>query len=80
MQPKIYWKSINATERARVAKTAKTTVGYLIQIVFGFSMPSAKLALRLEKATNFAVSREDWRPDLYPPKSVASASQKRANV
>ena len=45
----------------RIADAANTSVGYLRLIAYGVRLPSADIAIRIEQATNGAVSAESLR-------------------
>jgi len=46
-----------------LANTAGCSVGTLYQVALAHKKPSAKLATRIQAATNGVVSRRDLRPD-----------------
>mgnify|MGYP000468095846 CR=1 FL=1 len=43
------------------------------RIVRGLRQASPALALRIERATDGAVTRQELRPDIYPPDEVEEA-------
>jgi len=56
-----------------IAQRAACSVLTLYQISRGHKLPSAKMALRLEQASDGAVSRHDLRPDIFgPPQDTAA--------
>jgi len=50
-----------------IAKRAECSVLTLYQISRSHQRPSAKLARRLDEASNGAVSRHELRPDIFDP-------------
>lgn len=50
-----------------IADVVGVHFSYLNQVATGRTLPGPKLAIRIEKATNFMVLRGDLRPDLWPP-------------
>jgi hypothetical protein len=64
-------RSIEPTERERLAKRAKTSVGYLNLIAGGHRKPSPKLARKLVQADN-RLTLADLRPDLWQTQEAAA--------
>lgn len=62
-------KQLSPDEKKALAARADTEVIYLIQIAGRHSVPSPKMALRIETASGGQVSRYDLRPDVFgePP-------------
>lgn len=58
--------------RAKFAADAETTLGYLQQIAYGFSKPSAKLARSISKASGGAIPTWELRPDYFDPPAEAA--------
>lgn len=55
----------NPADRERVAKRARTTVGYLKQLAGRHSRPSPALAVRLEVASDGRMTREELLPEFF---------------
>ena len=66
MDMKTYISTHSSHEIEELAHKAKTKPVYLRQIASGFRKASGPLALRLEEASEFKLSRHALRPDLYP--------------
>ena len=64
-------RNIPNNELEEIAVRAETTVGYLIQLKYGYQKPSSALAKRIEEATGGRVSRFDL---LYPDEALDNAS------
>lgn len=56
----------------RIAAEAGTTSDYLIQIAYGFSKASAKLAKRIEVATNGKTTRHELLPEIFDAQESAA--------
>ncbi len=65
MDCRTFLKSTTPAERERVAKRARTTVGYLIQIAGRHSTPSPRMAIRLELASDGRMTREELLPEFF---------------
>ena len=52
----------------QLAKQINASPAYVRQLSSGFRQPSFKMAMAIEKATNGLVTKEELRPDIYPPK------------
>jgi len=61
-----YLYSLPRDKRAEFAKSAGTTVGYLVQLANGHRNPSPDLCKRLELASSRELSKEELRPDIWP--------------
>jgi len=61
-----------------IAQRAACSVLTLYQISRGHKLPSAKMARRLDEASNGAVSRHELRPDIFGPVPDAAAQQQQA--
>jgi len=60
-------------EYETLAASAGTKTVYLDQIASGFRQPSGHLALKLETASGFKITRHELRPDLYPENPLQPA-------
>ena len=60
-----YLKSLSPEAREALAAASCTTLGYLYQLAGGHRLASAAMCVRLESASDRAVTREDLRPDLF---------------
>ncbi|MEB8488352.1 YdaS family helix-turn-helix protein [Acidithiobacillus ferriphilus] len=67
MNLKAFIVNLTIAEKRALAEHAGTKLIYLHQIAGGFSAPSARLAIRVERATNGVVTREELRPDIFGP-------------
>jgi transcriptional regulator with XRE-family HTH domain len=55
-----YMRGLSVPERQKLARDCGTSVGYLAQLAYGYSMPSMSLAARIEDVTAGGVTRRDW--------------------
>lgn len=62
------WQKTNGISNRHLAETVKVHESYITHIRKGRRIPSPALALRIEQATNGAVSRMEL---LYPQKEAA---------
>ena len=69
MDLKAFMANLTTAEKRTLAEHAGTKLIYLHQIAGGFSTLSARLAIRIERATNGVVTREELRPDIFGPLS-----------
>lgn len=51
------------TERTQIASDCGIGTDYLYQVLTGRKVPSAEIALAIERHTNFLVKRQELRPD-----------------
>lgn len=65
MELRDYLKALKPELRERLAAAAETTVPYLYQLAGGHRMASARLAIRIEDASQGEVTREELRPDIW---------------
>ena len=71
-----YLKGLDTEEkRAKFATDAETTFGYLQQIAYGFSKPSARLAKSISKASAGDVPDWELRPDYFDPPVTTEESK-----
>lgn len=50
---------------SQIAADAGTSAEYLLQLAYGHSRASYRMAFRLEAATQNGVTRHDLRPDIF---------------
>ena len=62
---------------AVLAKKIGVSLSTLRSLENGWRVITAEMAIRIERATNSAVTRQQTRPDLYPPEQPR---QKRRDV
>lgn len=60
-----YFGGLEPGQKRDLARTAKTTVGYLHQVAKGHRRAGPNLCRRIERATMCAITRAVLRPDLY---------------
>lgn len=65
MDLKAFMANLATAEKRTLAEHAGTKLIYLYQIAGGFSTLSARLAIRIEHATNGTVTRQELRPDIF---------------
>ena len=66
------------SEFAQIAADSGTTPEYLIQIAYGHSRASFRLAQKLEETAG--ISRHETRPDIFGPAADGSASGQPAKA
>ena len=57
-------RSLTKIEKIALASVCGTTIGYINQIIYGKSIPSPSLALRIDIATGGKCSKRELRPDV----------------
>lgn len=60
-----YFKDKPKGAQSMLAKQLEISVTWLSLVCVGKKLPSAKLALKIEKATLMVVKRSDLRPDIF---------------
>jgi DNA-binding transcriptional regulator YdaS (Cro superfamily) len=60
-----YFKDKPKGAQSMLAKQLEISVTWLSLVCVGKKLPSAKLAVKIEKATLMVVKRSDLRPDIF---------------
>lgn len=71
MNLKDFLRTLAPDEREAFAEAANTSVAYLYQLAGGHRDASAKMAVKIEKASQGAVTRRELRPDYFFEDSAA---------
>lgn len=67
-----YYETLSEDGQKAFVEEAKTTQKYIYQLYAGVRQASPALVLRIEAATHGSVTRQEMRPDLYPPEYKAA--------
>ena len=65
MNFKDFYKKLSAEEKRELGKNANLSLQYLSHLANGHRNAGLKMIIRLEKATNGALTRAEIRPDIF---------------
>ncbi len=67
MTLKDYLRSLSVDEKRAFARAAGTSYEYVKQMAGGWRLPSARMAIALERASSGRIGRSELRPDYWEP-------------